>query len=57
MKLWLNVRQGAEYAAVYRDTVYAAWSVARCDTRASVRDRGTADRTSSSESLEPEATS
>ena len=24
MKLWLNVREGAEYAGVCRDTVYAA---------------------------------
>jgi excisionase family DNA binding protein len=24
MKLWLNVREGAEYARVCRDTIYAA---------------------------------
>ena len=80
MKLWLNVREGAEYAGVCRDTVYAACERreirhARVGGRRAIRlkpewidawlerhaldtqDRGTVGRTSSSENLQPQATS
>ena len=58
MKLWLNVREGAEYAGVYRDTVYAACEHREMrNARVSAQERGMVDRTSSSESLRPEATS
>jgi len=58
MKLWLNVREGAEYASVCRDTVYAACEHREMrNARVSTRELGTVDRASSSERLQPEATS
>ena len=58
MKLWLNVRQGAEYAGVYRDTVYAACEHREMrHARVSTQEPGTVVRKSASESPQPEATS
>ena len=58
MKLWLNVRQGPEYAGFCRDTVYAACEHREMrNARVSTQERGTVDRASVSESLQPEATS
>jgi len=58
MKLRLNVREGAEYAGVCRDTVYAACEHREMrNARVSTHERGTVDLTSSSENLQPEATS
>jgi hypothetical protein len=58
MKLWLNARERAEYAGVYRDTVYATCKRREIrHARVSTQDRGRVARMSSSESLQPEATS
>jgi hypothetical protein len=55
MKLWLNVREGAEYAGVCRDTVCRRRKIR--NALVSTQERGTVDRTSASESVQPEATS
>ena len=34
MKLWLNVREGAEYTGVCRDTIYTACERGRASARA-----------------------
>ena len=55
MELWLNVREGAEYAGVCRETVCVRREMR--NARVSTHERGTVDLTSSSENLQPEATS